>query len=539
MVLIVTETAQKARIIKSLTGFETISTEGHVKKVCGLDGDTILYKDSFEGLPLNDVLIATDLTEEGELIAFHICQMMNLTTQPVRLRLFVLTKDAILNAKPYLIDSDAVKSYEEKKRHEIITGSILSAFLYKAVSNTYDKKMVLNWKQLEILRYIASAQKIENVKKRTTRLFSNKKHCFAFTNNNVNDINIDLSCEEHIVAFKWTPPAPSPETKSLYLHGYITHYDSCFEEENDNNIDAYLLEAAIYTSAKLKSIVLKLPPCRPVSLFKETTGLTQSEKRVYTNILRQTILALIQDTDVHCITWSFANSSMTTKRYLSPHVKLLMNDMTDYKIPTAPLELISTETEYFATDDDDDNTTKMNSDEFSILVYRGYIKPCKTALKVFDEEGGKKFHFKPKYILDNLGHIVLKVLEGVDSIDKVPSPNTDISKFEITAENGGKYMVGKYGLVFRTANGDFVKIPESLDIETIFKGGVEMNKKDNNTFGYFKGNRVELKQGKYGIYAAVGNKKNVSLRSIVGNRPIENIKWSEVYNYLLKSPQLF
>ena len=54
-----------------------------------------------------------------------------------------------------------------------------------------------------------------------------------------------------------------------------------------------------------------------------------------------------------------------------------------------------------------------------------------------------------------------------------------------------------------------------------------------DAFGYFKGKVVSIRNGKYGLYANIGNKQNVSLRRL-GNRPIENIKWEEVLSILEK-----
>lgn len=142
MVLIITENPLKSKRIFELTGIETLSTNGHVKKVCGLkDGNDLVYNETCLTLPkLNDdILIATDLTEEGEIIAKHICEMLNIIN-PVRLRLFSMTEFEIMNAKPYEIDTSLIDSFESKKRDDIITGSILSAYLYKTVSSTYEKK---------------------------------------------------------------------------------------------------------------------------------------------------------------------------------------------------------------------------------------------------------------------------------------------------------------------------------------------------------------------------------------------------------------
>jgi hypothetical protein len=370
-----------------------------------------------------------------------------------------MTKEAILGAQHYPLDHNLVKSFERKKLDEVISGSILTAFLYKTVSSTYEKKMVLNWSQLQTLRQV-------NTKRtRTKYYYESNNHCFAFTHNDDTPFSETLTkAGERVV--KPSTLIQSPKLEYLYLNGYITFYNSCFEETDT--------EVASYCSLlRLKSSAASLPKCRPIR-FESLTTLSADEKRIYNIVLKNTISELCPCCET---VWHYRGSEFVTQ---------------DIKRLSEPLKLLKTEVEEYQQIDNEDN--------LSSLIYRNYVKKC---------PGGG-------YALDSIGEIVVKLLKDVNHIDQVQ--NLPLDKYEVKTEDG-RYIVGKYGLVFQKTNGEFVK-----------SGGG-----GGNSFGYFKGQRVQLRAGKYGAYAIIGdNNKTVSLKSITGNRPIENIKWGEVYNYLLK-----
>jgi len=121
------------------------------------------------------------------------------------------------------------------------------------------------------------------------------------------------------------------------------------------------------------------------------------------------------------------------------------------------------------------------------------------------------------------------------------------SKMEIRVDDTNTYMVGKYGPVIKCtekqADGrektTFKPVRKDLDISTLEEGKtsiediVDCKKKETKStyiLGNHEGHDVVLKKGKFGLYIT-WDKNSKNLKEL-GNRPMENITFSEIKKYL-------
>lgn len=121
------------------------------------------------------------------------------------------------------------------------------------------------------------------------------------------------------------------------------------------------------------------------------------------------------------------------------------------------------------------------------------------------------------------------------------------SKMEIQIDENNTYMVGKYGPVIKctekTDDGKekttFKSVRKDIDISTLENGNTQLKDiiddkklitKSSYILGQHEGHDVILKKGKFGLY--ISWDKNTKNIKELGNRPIENITFSEIKKYL-------
>jgi DNA topoisomerase-1 len=117
-------------------------------------------------------------------------------------------------------------------------------------------------------------------------------------------------------------------------------------------------------------------------------------------------------------------------------------------------------------------------------------------------------------------------------------------KMSHTIDDLHSYIIGKNGPVIRRVeNGatSFLPVIKNIDINKLEKGEyvmedlVEKEEVKSVCLGKYKGDDLFVKKGKYGLYATYGDNK-LSLQ-MFGNRPIENIKFTDVF-YVLEDTGL-
>ena len=121
------------------------------------------------------------------------------------------------------------------------------------------------------------------------------------------------------------------------------------------------------------------------------------------------------------------------------------------------------------------------------------------------------------------------------------------AKMEIQIDENNTYLVGKYGPVIKciekTEDGKekitFKSVRKDLDVSTLEKGNTQLKDiiddkkaitKSSYVLGQYEGHDVILKKGKFGLY--ISWDKNTKNLKELGNRPMENITFSEVSKYL-------
>jgi DNA topoisomerase-1 len=116
---------------------------------------------------------------------------------------------------------------------------------------------------------------------------------------------------------------------------------------------------------------------------------------------------------------------------------------------------------------------------------------------------------------------------------------TNTQKMVLNIDDEHTYIIGKHGpVVKKVENGvtSFLPVNKNLDIHKLEKGEyvlddvVEKPEATSVCLGNYKGDELIVKKGKYGLYATYGSNK-LSLK-MFGNRPIENIKFTDVFAIL-------
>lgn len=158
--LIIVESPSKAKAIQSYLGegHTVVSSKGHIRDLAtsgkgglGIDveanfeptyqvirGKQTLINDLKKQAKTRDVLIATDQDREGEAIAWHIAQVLNLDVQEENRVVFSeITKQKILEAvkKPRKIDIGLVSSQETRRMLDRIIGFKLSTLLQSKIKS--------------------------------------------------------------------------------------------------------------------------------------------------------------------------------------------------------------------------------------------------------------------------------------------------------------------------------------------------------------------------------------------------------------------
>ena len=110
----------------------------------------------------------------------------------------------------------------------------------------------------------------------------------------------------------------------------------------------------------------------------------------------------------------------------------------------------------------------------------------------------------------------------------------------IKIDKDNVFIIGKNGPVIKSKDEDgkvvFKSVKPDLDFSLLKEGKYDLEEivqtNDNSNkdliIGQYKDQDVIIKKGRYGLYATLKDtKENISLTKL-GNRPIDNIKWSEV-----------
>ncbi len=157
--LVILESPTKTKAIKSYLGdnFEVTSSEGHIRNLSstgehslGIDLNTFTPKYKIErnkkviveklkklAKLAEMVIIATDPDREGEAIAYHLKEVLNISDKYKRVRFNEITKKAVLNAFENLVEIDMNIFYSQETRRILdrFIGYRLSKLLYNKIKS--------------------------------------------------------------------------------------------------------------------------------------------------------------------------------------------------------------------------------------------------------------------------------------------------------------------------------------------------------------------------------------------------------------------
>ena len=143
--LVIVESPAKAKTIEKFLGkdYKVLSSYGHIrdlkKKVFSIDVENNynpIYEIPEEAAQSETVWLASDEDREGEAIAWHLAEVLNLDpTKTKRIVFHEITKNAILEAiqNPRTIDLARVDAQQARRVLDRIVGFQLSPVLWKKV----------------------------------------------------------------------------------------------------------------------------------------------------------------------------------------------------------------------------------------------------------------------------------------------------------------------------------------------------------------------------------------------------------------------
>jgi DNA topoisomerase-1 len=114
-----------------------------------------------------------------------------------------------------------------------------------------------------------------------------------------------------------------------------------------------------------------------------------------------------------------------------------------------------------------------------------------------------------------------------------------LEKLEYVIDENHVYIIGKNGPVIKCNEAGTIKFKQvraNLDMGKLERGEYQLEEvveealKQDNHLGKYKGDDLIVKKGKYGLYATYGENR-LSL-AMLGNRPVENITYAEVFKVL-------
>jgi DNA topoisomerase-1 len=154
MIVVIVESPSKCKRIESYLGtnYKVIATSGHFRKMSNLDQiDFSTFKVKYENTntkvikrlreetsTATEVILATDDDREGEMIAWHICQVCKLPLDTKRILFREITKQEIIKAinSPETIKMNRVYSQNARQIIDIYIGFKISPLLWKYVKHT-------------------------------------------------------------------------------------------------------------------------------------------------------------------------------------------------------------------------------------------------------------------------------------------------------------------------------------------------------------------------------------------------------------------
>lgn len=205
MILVIVESPSKCKKIEEYLGedYKVIASFGHIREIKKLENIDIEnnFKTKYEIIEeknknllniekeikkSNEVILATDNDNEGEAIAWHICDALNLSINNTKRIVFnEITKSALEKAitNPLKINMNIVNSQQTRQILDLLIGFKISPMLWKHISAKSKLPLSAGRCQTPTLRliydnYIEIKENIGSVYFKTTGFFT--KQCIPF-----------------------------------------------------------------------------------------------------------------------------------------------------------------------------------------------------------------------------------------------------------------------------------------------------------------------------------------------------------------------
>jgi hypothetical protein len=517
--VIIVDDNEKEIVLKKF-GFECYSTNGQIQSVIGFKTPEELHfqlKEDYEWLQKKiqnkTIYFAMSKTIAGENIAFDMYNLLNTTEEKHRIYLSsIATRECVLESIKNVLPvrKEFVEDYQNLNLENYRFAFTISPILWKCMSNTYEKKLTINKSQFEVLQKLVEKKHFP-VKYKLKGYFSKKYNCF-----------------ECLTTFDTFDQVKEAGEKIKNVKPILL--DECFTNNKPLTLKRLLEEFGTTTTMSLKDVF----DCLKTLYYKG-------------------FICEINDVDMICTTSKTFDDNGISKnerllyKYILKNIPLNQSkslwqiQLADYifigEIKPLLLTLNGLRTEISANKNvffDEENLRALDYKGFINITRKSTVPVEYVEMDFFTGTREIKTIAIPPCLLEPLGYMVFQfiVLKDYER------------KFEIKIDEKHSCIVGKYGLVVRNnETSTFLKMKENYDYEGMFlqKSKVEdvaiiinSSSTTKKEYIFFEGKEVVLKKGKYGLYAQLGGKKNVSLKEL-GNRPIENIKKEEVLNILEKS----
>lgn len=393
--LVIVESPAKCGKIESFlgSGYKCMASFGHIQELNGLG--SIDFENNYTPrfnpcdskkmqieklrkaiLGSNEVLLATDDDREGEAIAWHICNLFNLSTSNTKRIIFhEITKPAILNAvaNPSRLNMDIVYAQQARQVLDLIVGYKISPILWKNITWNSKNGLSAGRCQTPALRLIYDNQKdIESAPGKmvynTTSYMTKMNMPFVLNNNFEGKEKVETFLEESVGfdhKFHRNPPKkttknpPTPFTTStlqqkasnelhinpketmsicqkLYEQGYITYmrtdsttYSKEFiDSAKDYITNNYGLE---YVHEKIDDLSLSKEAKKPKKSKKKESDTDKPKAQEAHEAIRPTKVSVIKVKDdmsarekkMYLLIWkNTVSSCMSPAQYSSLSAKV-------------------------------------------------------------------------------------------------------------------------------------------------------------------------------------------------------------------------
>jgi len=317
-------------------------------------------------LEAEEVILATDDDREGEAIAWHICDLFDLSIERTKRIVFhEITEQAIKKAikEPTILDMNKVDSQKERQILDLLVGFTISPLLWKYISKNAEHSLSAGRCQTPALKIIYENQ-IEIEKNPGKKIYETTgyftKKCIPFdlkkkfeTENDIltfleESVNFShvYSCSkptkilksqpEPITtsrlqqmasnSFHFSPKETMKIAQKLYEEGYITYmrtdskkYSGCFLSSVEKYIKKEFKDPRYtglndFLSSKENNSLVQgaHEAIRPTDIFLKTVDLDAKEKKLYSLIWKTTLESCMSPAEYYSIR-SEITAPMNTK----------------------------------------------------------------------------------------------------------------------------------------------------------------------------------------------------------------------------------